>query len=599
MAGPWSAGAGFGPDGLTIRGRSARELAGRFGTPLVVVDEGHVRERCRAFADAYERVLWAVKAFPAQALIRIAHDEGLGLLAATGGELDTCLRAGVPAEDVVLHGNNKLDEEIDLATRAGVGLLILDNEEEIDRVDRAAAARGRPQPVLLRIAPGIEVSSHAYVATGVPDTKFGIPAGLAASALKRALAADHLEVRGVHAHVGSQLLDSAPYLGALEVALAFLQEARDDGGFEAELLDLGGGMGARYTDEEPPEPGDIAGPVREALERGCAERGLPVPTLIAEPGRAITSSAACTIYRVGTIKEVPGIRTYVAVDGGMSDNIRPALYDARYTVAVASRASEAPPAEVTIVGRHCESGDVLARDATLPDDLARDDLVAFAGTGAYEYAMASTYNKVGRPAVVLVGGDGPRLILRREEPADLARLDAGPPHVDAPPSPAGIEVRPANARDARGVMGLVAEVAAERRFIRTERIASPPGEFRARLRRSWTADGAEIVALDGTIVVGHLGVAREAAPALRHVASIGMSVRRAYRGRGVGSALMAEAIRWAREVGVEKLSLSVFPHNAAAIALYRKFGFVEEGVFRGHTKKSYGYEDEVVMARWL
>ena len=599
MAGPWSEGASFGPDGLTIRGQLARELAERFGTPLVVVDEEHVRERCRAFAAAYERVLWAVKAFPAQALIRIAAEEGLGLLAATGGELDACLRAGVPAEAVVLHGNNKLDDEIDRAVREGVGLLILDNEEEIDRVDTAAAARGRPQPVLLRLAPGIEVSSHAYVATGVPDTKFGIPVGTAASALKRALAADHLDVRGVHVHVGSQLLDSAPYLGALEVALAFLEEARDGAGFEAELLDLGGGMGARYTDEEAPAPADIADPVREALLRGCEERGLPVPTLIAEPGRAISSSAACTIYRVGTIKEVPGIRTYVAVDGGMSDNIRPALYDARYTVAVASRASDARSAEVTIVGRHCESGDVLARDATLPDDLARGDLVAVAGTGAYEYAMSSSYNKVGRPAVVLVGGDGPRVILRREEPGDLARLDAGRPPVDEAAPPPGIEVRPAHPRDARGVMDLVAAVAAERRFIRTERIASPPREFRARFRGSWTADGAEIVALDGKTVVGHLGVSRETAPALRHVASIGMSVRRTSRGRGVGSALMSEAIRWAREVGVEKLSLSVFPHNAAAIALYRKFGFVEEGVFRGHTKKSYGYEDEVVMARWL
>ncbi|HEX6263277.1 MAG TPA: GNAT family N-acetyltransferase, partial [Actinomycetota bacterium] len=241
-----------------------------------------------------------------------------------------------------------------------------------------------------------------------------------------------------------------------------------------------------------------------------------------------------------------------------------------------------------------------ARDATLPEDLRRGDLVAFASTGAYEYAMASTYNKVGRPAVVLVGGDGEaRPILRREELGDLARLDVGPPPTDRVPAPPGIEVRPARARDARGVMDLVAEVAAEGRFIRTERVAPSAWPYRARLRRSWTSDGAEIVALEDGKVVGHLGISRESVPALRHVAAIGMSVRRDHRSRGVGSSLMSEAIRWAREVGVEKLSLSVFPHNASAIALYRKFGFVEEGVFRGHTRKSYGYEDEVVMARWV
>jgi diaminopimelate decarboxylase len=392
-----------------------------------VVDEAHLRERCRAFAGAFPRVLWAVKAFPLRAVMRVALDEGLGLLAATGGEVDTCLRAGAPPDRVTLHGNNKSDRELDEAVGATLGLVILDNGEEVDRLGAAAAAAGRRQPVLLRIAPGIDVDAHAYVKTAAPDTKFGTPVagGLALEALRAAVGHPALDVLGIHLHLGSQLLDPSPYRSGVDAALDFLAEARRELGFEARLLDLGGGMGTRYRDERPVDPKHLADAVLGALAEGCRSRGLPAPELIVEPGRAITSGAAVTLYRIGSIKVIPDLRTYVAVDGGMSDNIRPALYGSRYTMALASRRSSAGSHPVTVVGRHCESGDELGRDVTLPKDLRRGDLLAVASTGAYEYAMASTYNKVGRPAVVMVDADGSRLIARREEYGDLARLDVG------------------------------------------------------------------------------------------------------------------------------------------------------------------------------
>lgn len=597
---PWPRGAAFVPEGLTIHGRSAPSLAEEFGTPLVVVDEEHFRGRCRELRRAFGRVLWAVKAFPAPGLIRIAADEGLGLLAATGGEVATCLRAGVRGPQVVLHGNNKLDREIDLAVRERVGMVVLDNEEEVARLDDAAAEGGIRLPVVLRLAPAIDVAAHEHVATAGSDTKFGIPVseGEAMRVLKSALDRPHLEVLGIHLHLGSQLLETAPYLAGVDVALDFLAEARDGLGFEARLLDAGGGMGIRYTDEEPVPPAALAGALRRRLAGGCAERGLPVPELMVEPGRAVSADAAVTLYRVGTVKESPGVPTHVSVDGGMSDNIRPALYGSRYTVAMASRAGDQAPRPVTVVGRHCESGDVLARDVPLPGDVRRGDLLAVAATGAYEYAMAGNYNRVGRLAVVLAAPHGVRTILRREDEGELARLEVAPDPSDEASPPGGVQVRAARPRDAREVVDLIAAVAAEGRFIRTDRMTATPHQYRRRFRGSWTAEGAEIVAVADGRVIGHLGTAREAGP-LAHVASLGMSVERGWRDRGVGAALMAEAIRWARWAAVEKLTLSVFPHNTAALALYRRFGFAEEGRLRAHTRKRYGYEDEVVMARWV
>ena len=598
MTPPWPEGSSFGQRGLELSGTAASELADRFGTPVVVVDEEHVRARCRAFKEAFPRVLWAVKAFPAGALIRIALEEGLGVLVATGGELDACVRSGARGERIVFHGNNKSDEELALAMEVGVGLVIADSEEDLERIASAAASTGRRQPVLLRVAPGVDVETHRFVATGMTDTKFGIPLPLAMRALKRSLALGDLDVRGVHLHLGSQLLDSVAYLSGLEVALGFLEEAKAELGFEARVLDTGGGMGVAYTSEHPIDIPSLAASVGRALEDGCAARGLPVPELLVEPGRAITSNAAVTLYRVGSVKEVPGVRTFVAVDGGMSDNLRPALYGSRYTIALASRRSEAAPEPVTVVGRHCETGDELARDIELPGDVRRGDLLAFASTGAYEYAMSSNYNKVGRPAVTMISEGGARLVLRREDAGDLSRLEVPSAGDREARVPDGVMVRPARAGDARGLRELVEQVASEGRYIRTEGRPAMAA-LRRRVRRGWTRSGAELVAIAGGKQVGHLGIVREGHPGLRHVASLGMAVLPEWRGKGIGAALMSEAFRWARWAGVEKISLTVFPHNVRAAGLYRRFGFVEEGRLVRHTKKTSGYDDEIVMGAWV
>jgi RimJ/RimL family protein N-acetyltransferase len=341
------------------------------------------------------------------------------------------------------------------------------------------------------------------------------------------------------------------------------------------------------------------------IRSGAEKRGLEMPEVVVEPGRALTANAGITLYRVGSVKRTPGGPTFAAVDGGMSDNIRPALYGSKYTVAVANRGSggdKPRPAEsVTtfrVVGKHCESGDVLG-DFELPVDLAPGDLVAFAATGAYTYAMSSNYNRVGRPAVVGVKNGASALWLRREDAGDLDRTDVFQIPVPAAPAPEGVEIRPAHPRDAEQFLEVLREVAAERRYIATEEVRWRPRELRKRFRRPWTEQAATLVAVADGRVVGSLGIRREDWRNNRHIATFGMSIIEDWRGRGVGSALLAEALRWARGVGVEKVSLTVYPHNTRAVALYRKFGFVDEGRLSGQSKKSYGYDDEVIMSRWL
>jgi diaminopimelate decarboxylase len=599
---PWPSNAVFDEQGLTVAGLTAAELAERYGTPLVVVDEQDFLARCRSFREAFPRVLFAVKAFPIRPLIRLAHGAGLGFLAATDGELETCLRAGVPASSIALHGNNKSDRELQLAVENQVFLVIADNSEELERLDRFARDTGRRQPVLVRVTPGVEGHTHAYVDTGGAHSKFGTPIaeGLALQAIKQASALTGLEFRGIHAHVGSQLLTAEPFLAEIEVLLDLIAEIRDSLGLEVQVLDVGGGFGGVYTDEVVPDPGDIGRTVLDAISTGVARRKLAPPEVVVEPGRALTANAALTVYRVGSIKRTPGGPTFAAVDGGMSDNIRPALYGSRYTVAVASRPSTSsdPMETFRVVGRHCESGDVLG-DVELPVDLAVDDLIAFASTGAYTYAMASNYNRVGRPAVVAVAAGASDLWMRREDTADLDRLDvssAGEPDASVPD---GIVIRAARPGDVASFLQHLQSVADERRFIRTEQVAGSRRLWKQRFRSSRTDRSLSLVAVDGAKVVGSLGIQREAGRASEHVASLGMSVTKEWRGRGIGTALMAEAMHWARGVGVEKVSLTVYPSNSRAIALYRRFGFVDEGRLSGQSKKSYGYEDEVIMSRWL
>ncbi len=598
--GPWPASARFGPHGLSIGGVSAEDLAARYGTPLLVADEEHVRERCRAFARLFPHPLYAVKAFTSRAMIRLVADEGLNLLVATGGELHACLSEGIPGERIAFHGNNKSDDELRFAVSSGVWLVNVDNPAELERLDPIARAAGVIQPVLLRVIPGVGAGAHEAIRTGAAGTKFGMPLSMVPGAVRRAMDLPNVHPAGLHAHIGSQVLEPEPYLAAIDVVLDLLERLKRDTGFEADVVDVGGGFGVSYTDERPLELDRLAPALLARIRDGAARRGLRIPHTLVEPGRSVVGGAMVTLYRVGTVKETLEGGTLVAVDGGMADNIRPMLYGARYTVAVAGPPRDSGPVEIDVVGRHCESGDVLARDVKLSQDVRPGDLVAFAGTGAYTYSMAGNYNRVGRPAVVAVREGESRVWLRREDDADLDRLEASTSSFQSGPPPAeGFEVRPARPRDARSFLEAFRSVAAEGRFIQTEEVLQTAREVRKRFRRPVTEEGAHLVAVAGGGVVGSISIRRDAHPATRHTASIGMFVTSAWRGRGVGSALMGGALRWARDAGVERVDLSVYPHNQAAIALYRAFGFVEEGRLIRHAKKSYGYEDEILMAVWL
>ena len=597
--GPWPANARFGPQGLSIGGVLAEDLAARYGTPLLIADEEHIRERCRSFARLFPHPLYAVKAFTSRAMIRLVADEGLNLLVATGGELQACLSAGIPGERIVFHGNNKSDDELRLAVSNGVWLVNVDNPAELERLDPIAHAAGVVQPVLLRVIPGVGGGAHEAIRTGAAGTKFGMPLPAVPDAVRRAMELPNVRPVGIHAHIGSQVLEPDPYLAAVDVVLDLLERLKRDTGFEADVVDVGGGFGMSYTDERALELDRLA-PALLARVRDGAARGLRIPHTLVEPGRSVVGSGMVTLYRVGTVKETPEGRTLVAVDGGMADNIRPMLYGARYTVASAGPPRDAGPVEVDVVGRHCESGDVLARDVKLSQDVRPGDLVAFAGTGAYTYSMAGNYNRVGRPAVVAVRDGKSRVWLRREDAADLDRLEASAASFPSGPRPAeGFEVRRARPGDARSFLEAFRSVAAERRFIQTEEVSRTARPYRRRFRRSVTEEAAHLVAVAGGRVVGSISIRRDAHPVTRHTASVGMFVTAGWRGRGVGTALLEEAMRWARDAGVERVDLTVYPHNQAAIALYRTFGFVEEGRLVRHAKKSYGYEDEILMAVWL
>jgi RimJ/RimL family protein N-acetyltransferase len=402
---------------------------------------------------------------------------------------------------------------------------------------------------------------------------------------------------GLHAHAGSQVLDPEPYLRVLETLVALSDRVAAETGAATEILDVGGGFGVTYVDEVPIDPAALASRLDARLRE---LRGSDVPTVLVEPGRSLVANAVLTVYRVVARKRV-GDRSLVAVDGGMSDNLRPMLYDAAYAVAAVGRTRGPAVEEVTVVGRHCESGDVLAERAVLPADLAPGDVVAFAATGAYGYALASGYNRIGRPAVVALRGGIVEPWLRREDAADLDRLEIAPPRAaadDAAP-PDGTVVRRATPADASAALDLWREVIAEGRWVRSDDVAQPVRAWRRRIRRTSVDDGVELVATAGARVIGHLGASRERHPATRHVATLAVVVAEPERGRGVGAALLVAAIRWAREVGVQKLVLSVYPSNRRAIALYRRFGFVEEGRLSRQSRKPYGYEDELLMARWV
>jgi diaminopimelate decarboxylase len=428
-AGPWPLTAARDDLGaLTIGGVTLPALAASYGTPLWVVDEEDVRARCRAYLAGFPgaQVTYASKAWCTLGILQLVAEEGLTIDVASDGELHTALVAGVDPARIVLHGNNKSVAELDRALEVGVGRIVVDSFEELDRLERLAAARSVTATVWLRITPGIDAHTHEYVRTGHDDAKFGftLSLGLADEALRRALACDHLDVVGIHSHIGSQIFGTDPFIANAEVTLDLLARWRDEHGVVLGELNLGGGMGIRYTHEDHPvEVHRYGRAVLETVAERCEALDYPVPHLVVEPGRAIVGPSTVTLYEVGTIKALPGLTTWVSVDGGMSDNIRPALYDAEHEVTLASRSSDAPPRAVTVVGKHCESGDLVREHAPLPADLAIGDLLAVAATGAYTASMASNYNRLVRPGAVLVRDGQVRDLVRRETLDDLLRHD--------------------------------------------------------------------------------------------------------------------------------------------------------------------------------
>ncbi|HJR45753.1 MAG TPA: diaminopimelate decarboxylase [Actinomycetota bacterium] len=409
---------------LQIGGLDAVELAERFGTPLIVLDRTTLETRAKSYSAALDpsRVVYAGKALCCVAICQIIDSLGLSLDVCSGGELETAAAAGFPMERVIFHGNNKSTHELETARDRGVGRIVVDSFDEIARLARVGVA----SKLLVRITPGVEAHTHEFVQTGQEDSKFGftLSDGIALDALRRVNRVAPDSLVGIHAHIGSQIFELAAYDLAIKRLATFLAEAKADFGFEATELNLGGGLGIAHThDEMTPDPSESVARMLAAVEREFRAVGLPVPGILVEPGRSLVGSSAVTLYRVGTVKKIPGVRTYVAVDGGMSDNIRPALYGARYEAFLADRMNAPQGPRVTVCGKHCESGDILIRDVHLPEDVSEGDLLCIPATGAYTYSMANTYNRVPRPPIVLVSEGRPTVIVERETATDLLRLD--------------------------------------------------------------------------------------------------------------------------------------------------------------------------------
>ncbi len=405
------------------------DLAARYGTPLFVYDEDDLRRRCREYRERFGdgNVAYAGKAFLCTAMVRLVHDEGLHLDVATGGELHVALHAGFPAARIVFHGNNKSEEELLAAFDAGVGRIVADSFDELDRLERLAAGRAAP-PVLVRVTPGVEAHTHVFIETGTEESKFGftLTGGVAEAAARRVHESPSLELAGLHCHIGSQIERLDAYARAVGIMVELCARIEASTGTAVEELNVGGGLAARYLKDDPAlDVGEYHRVVDLSVKEHAARTGLEqAPRVMVEPGRSISAPAALTLFRVGTVKELPDIgKTYVAVDGGMSDNPRPVLYGAGYEAFLPGRISEPRPLVASIVGKHCEQGDVVVADAHLPAGVAVGDLLAVPVTGAYGYSMASNYNKVPRPAVVFVRDHEARLVVRRERVDDLVRLD--------------------------------------------------------------------------------------------------------------------------------------------------------------------------------
>lgn len=417
---------------LTFAGYDTVELAEKYGTPLYLMDEGKIREHVRDYKTAMAKYFpagsmpeFASKSFSCKQIYRIMAGEGIDIDVVSPGEIYTAAAAGFPMENSFFHGNNKTDADIRFAIENKVGCFVVDGEDELSALNRIAGEMGVKQNILLRITPGIDPHTHKKISTGSVDSKFGtaIETGQAMEIVKKALSLENIKLCGFHCHVGSQIFESQSFTDASEIMLEFIAEVRDSLGYTAETLNLGGGLGVRYTEDDPEiDYGEKIKEVAEILNTQCEKLGLPVPKILMEPGRSLVADAGMTLYTVGSVKEITGYKNYVSIDGGMTDNPRYTLYESPYTVILASRANDEKDYTATVAGRCCESGDLIQENVKMPKP-ARGEILAVLTTGAYNYSMASNYNRVGRPPVVMLNSERDYLAVRRETFKDICALD--------------------------------------------------------------------------------------------------------------------------------------------------------------------------------
>lgn len=417
---------------LTFAGFDTVELAEKYGTPLYLMDENKIRERVRIYKKAMEDFFpesslpeFASKAFSAKQIYRIMAEEGVDIDVVSCGEIYTALQADFPLEKAYFHGNNKTDSDIAFAMENGVGYFVADNREELQAINSIAGKMGKTQKILLRVTPGIDPHTHKKISTGSVDSKFGIAieTGQAKEVVAEILGLSNIELCGFHCHIGSQIFESEPFITASKIMLDFIKEIKESLGYTAQMLNLGGGFGVRYTDRDPViDYREKIGEVASALKDQCSKLGLDMPVIHLEPGRSLVADAGLTLYTVGSVKEIKGYKNYVSIDGGMTDNPRFALYESPYTVILASRAGEKCDYTATLAGRCCESGDLIGEDFKMPKP-CRGEIMAVLTTGAYNYSMASNYNRIPRAAVVMLKGDKDYIAVKRETYADICRLD--------------------------------------------------------------------------------------------------------------------------------------------------------------------------------
>lgn len=417
---------------LTIGGCDTVELAKEFGTPLYVMDENTIRKNCRLYKQSIDKYygghglpLYASKALSCKELCRIVASEGMGLDVVSGGELYTAMQVGFPADKIYFHGNNKTVDEINYALDCGVGCFVVDNMEELSLLETICAQKGKKQDIMIRITPGIDAHTHNFIRTGQIDSKFGfaIETGEGAKAIEKASKMTHINLIGIHCHIGSQIFEIEPFELAVKVMMNFMADMQERFGVKMSALNLGGGFGVKYVPENDPiEYDKYMEKVSGALKETCSKRNMELPYVLIEPGRSIVAEAGITLYTVGSVKNIPGVRTYVSIDGGMTDNPRYALYQAEYDAVIANKATQKRSKKVTIAGRCCESGDLIQEDINIQEPEAGDILAVFA-TGAYNYSMASNYNRVPRPAAVMITDGKPRLFIRRETYEDIVKFD--------------------------------------------------------------------------------------------------------------------------------------------------------------------------------